>query len=216
MKRQHILLSCLLLLLAPALWAKEGVGVYFKVSLQGKLYQSLHYLVEEDFRPDQEGNGVGYSLTSGELNWRLHRQLRLGAGYSYLSRPGNRTEQRHRYYLYANGQLPLGSFQLALRERFQSTYKIHKPTPTNFLRTMLTLSYRRGKRAFSPFSYVELFNGVGQHKKAHLDKIRLSGGCNYRLNPHNSFQLYYRYNIVYVKDPVNFRHCIGLTYTHTF
>ena len=216
MKRQHILLSCLLLLLAPALWAKEGVGVYFKVSLQGKLYPSLHYLVEEDFRPDQEGNGIGYSLTSGELNWRLHRQLRLGAGYSYLSRPGNRTEQRHRYYLYANGQLPLGSFQLALRERFQSTYKIHQPTPTNFLRTMLTLSYRRGKSAFSPFSYVELFNGVGQHKKAHLDKIRLSGGCNYRLNPHNSFQLYYRYNIVYVKDPVNFRHCIGLTYTHTF
>ncbi|MGM9759343.1 MAG: DUF2490 domain-containing protein [Parabacteroides sp.] len=219
MKRQLInFMICLLLCSfgSTRVSGKEGAAVYFKISLQGKLYRGLYFLAEEDYRADEGIKGTNYLLTTGELHYRLHKQLRLGAGYTFLCQPGDREQQRNRYYLYATGNLPIGRFRLSLRERFQSTYKVHSDAPVNYLRSMLTLSYRPPRSAFSPFIYSEIFNRVGQHRHLHLDKIRLSGGCNYALNPHHAFQLYYRYNIVYVNDPINHKHCIGLCYTYHF
>ena len=46
--------------------------------------------------------------------------------------------------------------------------------------------------------------------------IRFSTGSNYQLNPNNNLQLYYRYHIFNVDDPVNYRHAIGICYTHRF
>ena len=48
------------------------------------------------------------------------------------------------------------------------------------------------------------------------DKIRYSAGCDYRMDTKNYIQLYYRYHTFNVYDPINYRHGIGLTYSHRF
>lgn len=58
--------------------------------------------------------------------------------------------------------------------------------------------------------------GDGSRNKMRSDKIRFSTGSNYQLNPNNNLQLYYRYHIFNVDDPVNYRHAIGICYTHRF
>ena len=94
------------------------------------------------------------------------------------------------------------------------TYKVHAEHPKNYLRSMLTLSYKIGKSGFCPFAYTEVFNDT--RNKMRSDKIRFSTGSNYQLNPNNNLQLYYRYHIFNVDDPVNYRHAIGICYTHRF
>ena len=206
----------LFLFLLPPLRAMDGAGIAFKVSLSGRLYKRFAFLLEEDARPREDLREAGWFLTTGEVNYRLLPEVRVGAGYMSLIRYKASEEARNRYYLYTAGSHRFGAFKVALRERFQSTYKRGAPRPTGYLRSMLTLSYRISASGFEPFVYIEPFNNTASGRKLHTDKIRYSAGCDYRIGPGDNLQLYYRYHTFNVYDPVNYRHAIGLTYSHRF
>ena len=194
----------------------EGAGVYFKASLCGKIYKHFSFLVEEDIRPRDDFKEAEWFLTTVEVNYKFNKYLLAGSGYMSLARYKASDELRNRYYLYATGTYSAGRFTLSVRERFQSTYKVHAEHPKNYLRTMLTLSYKISKTDFSPFAYAEIFNDTGYQGNMHTDRIRLSAGSDYKINKQNALQLYYRYHIFNVYDPVNYKHAIGLTYSHWF
>ena len=203
-------ISFLLLTICPSLLAMEGTGVALKVSLSGKIYKRFSFVLEEDIRPRDDFREAGWFLTTGEINYRILPNLRAGAGYMSLVRYKASEEVRNRYYLYASGSHRFGAFKIAIRERFQSTYRKNCLHPTNYLRSMLTLSYRIASSRFEPF------NNVGYNGKMRADKIRYSAGCDYRMDTKNYIQLYYRYHTFNVYDPINYRHGIGLTYSHRF
>lgn len=211
-----LLLVFLFALPCPSL-AMDGAGIAFKVSLSGKIYHKFSYLIEEDIRPKPDFRQAEWFLSTGEINYRINPCLKAGVGYMLLNQYKATNELRNRYYFYALASHPLGKgFTLALRERFQSTYKVNADHPKNYLRTMLTLSYKAGKSGLTPFTYAELFNDTRYQGKMHTDRIRLSAGSDYRLNQHNSLQLYYRYHIFNAYDPVNYKHAIGISYSHNF
>ncbi|WP_455639615.1 DUF2490 domain-containing protein [Parabacteroides sp.] len=212
-----ILLFVLLASMAcNSLQAMDGAGMAFKVSLSGKIYRNFSFLFEEDIRPQSDFRQAEWFLTIGEVNYTFNRYLKTGVAYMLLNQYKAADELRNRYYIYASANYPIGNFSLSLRERFQSTYKTKAPHPTNYLRTMLTLSYKIRRTGLAPFAYAELFNNTGYRGNMHTDRIRLSAGSDYKLNKLNSLQLYYRYHIFNVYDPVNYKHAIGLTYSHRF
>lgn len=216
---QHNSWLLLLFFIIPAfvpLRAMDGTGVAFKVSLSGKLYHNFSWLVEEDIRPKHDFRQAEWFLTTGEINYSYNRNVKAGIGYMMLNQYKASNELRNRYYLYASCTYPIGPFSLCLRERFQSTYKVDGEHPKNYLRTMLTLSYKIGKTGFIPFCYGELFNDTGYQGKMHTDRIRLSAGSDYKLNKTNTLQVYYRYHIFNAYDPVNYKNAIGVTYSHRF
>lgn len=194
----------------------EGAGLAFKASLTGKVYRNVSFLIEEDVRPLIDFRQAEWFLTTGEINYRVNRFLKAGVGYMLLCHYKASDELRNRYYFFATGSYPIGPFSLSLRERFQSTFKAETPHPKNYLRTMLTLSCKVGKSGLTPFTYAELFNDTGYLGKMKTDRIRLSAGTDYQLNPHNAIQLYYRYHIFNTYDPVNYRHAVGISYLHQF
>lgn len=217
--RQNIL-SVLTFLLALQvhipLRAMEGAGLALKVSFTGKVYRNISFLIEEDIRPQNDFRQAEWFLTTGEINYRINRFLKAGTGYMLLCHHKASDELRNRYYFFVSSSYPIGVFSLSLRERFQSTYKIEASHPKNYLRSMLTLSYKAGKSGFTPFTYAELFNDTGYQGEMKTDRIRLSAGSDYQLNPYNALQLYYRYHIFNTYDPVNYRHAIGISYLHRF
>ena len=116
----------------------EGAGVYFKASLCGKIYKHFSFLVEEDIRPRDDFKEAEWFLTTVEVNYKFNKYLLAGSGYMSLARYKASDELRNRYYLYATGTYSAGRFTLSVRERFQSTYKVHAEHPKNYLRSMLT------------------------------------------------------------------------------
>lgn len=211
-----IVCSCCLFLSSFSLQAREKFNTAFKVSLSGRLAPRLSWLAEEDFRPSG-GFGHGeWSLTTVELNYRPLPWLRTGAGYMLMARLYRSDGLRNRYYLYVTASCRAGIFLFSLRERFQSTYRAGSAHPANYLRSMLTLSCTVGRTGVAPFVYVEPFHNTGYKGRMKVDKIRLSAGCDYRIDSHNSLQLYYRYHIFHVYDPLNYRHALGVTYSHRF
>lgn len=211
-----ILLAGAMSLLPAALSAMDGAGMAFKVSLSGKIYQRFSFLLEEDIRPQSDFRQAEWFLTTGEINYTFNPHLKAGVAYMLLCQYKASEELRNRYYLYASASYPVGNFTLSLRERFQSTYKTGADHPTNYLRSMLTLSYKISRTGLCPFAYAEIFNNTGHQGHMHTDRIRLSAGSDYRIDRHNALQLYYRYHIFNVYDPVNYKHAIGVTYSHKF
>lgn len=215
--RIPMIICCFCLLSPPSsLQAREKFNTAFKVSLSGTLAPRLGWLAEEDFRPSSDFGHGEWSLTTAELNYRLLPWLRTGAGYMLMARLYRSDGLRNRYYLYATAACQVGIFRFSLRERFQSTYRAGGAHPNNYLRSMLTLSCALGRTGASPFFYAEPFNNTGYKGRMKADKIRLSTGCDYRIDPCNSLQLYYRYHIFHAYDPLNYRHALGLTYSHRF
>lgn len=217
-KRNCFFILCFLLISTgySPLAAMDGAGMAFKVSLSWKIYRHFSFLFEEDIRPKSNFRQAEWFLTTGEVNYTFNRYLKTGIAYMLLCQYKASEELRNRYYIYVSGNYPIGNFSLSLRERFQSTYKTGSQHPKNYLRTMLTLSYKIRETGLSPFAYAEIFNDTGYQGQMHTDRIRFSAGSDYKIDKQNSLQLYYRYHIFNVYDPVNYKHAIGLTYAHRF
>lgn len=211
-----IFLGFCALCLSPSLLAREKFNTAFKVSLSGSVAPRVGWLAEEDFRPSGDFRNGEWSLSTVELNYRPFAWLRTGAGYMLMARLYRSDGLRNRYYLYATASYRKGAFCVSLRERFQSTYRAGGAHPANYLRSMLTVSYVLGRTGAVPFVYAEPFNNTGYKGRMKADKIRLSTGFDYRIDGHNSLQLYYRYHLFNVYDPLNYRHALGLTYSHRF
>lgn len=192
----------------------DGVGTYFRANVSGKIYKGLSFFLEQDIRPREDFKEMQWFFSTAELNYKCNKYLVAGAGYMCMIRYKDSDQLRNRYYLYATGRYPLGPFTFSIRERFQSTFRAKATHPSDYLRSMFNISYKIQKTGFTPFTYVEIFNNTRNSLKT--DKIRLSTGMNYKLNTKNSLQLFYRYHIFHVKDPVNYQNVIGICYSHHF
>lgn len=209
-------MSLFLLLSLSSLFAREGFNTSLKLSLSGRIYKDFCFLFEEDLRPDTGFKNLEWTLTTTEINYRLTPYLRAGAGYMLMARLLQSDGIRNRYYFYATGVYSFSRFTFTVRERFQSTYRHGASHPQNYLRSMLMTSYHFPHIPLSPFVYIEPFNNTGYKGKMHTDKIRFSTGCDYQLNRSNALQIYYRYHQFNVSDPLNYRHALGVTYSHRF
>lgn len=217
LQRYGLILALISLFLPLSrLRAMDGTGVALKVSLSGKIYRRFSFLIEEDIRPNSDFRQMEWSLTTGEINYRVNGYMKAGVGYMLLSKYKASDELRNRYYLYATGVYPVGNFSFSIRERFQSTYKVDSEHHKNYLRSMFNVAYKIGKTGFSPFAYIELFNDTGYKGKMHTDRIRFSAGSDYNIDRHNSLQFYYRNHIYNAFDPVNYKQSYGLTYSYRF
>ncbi len=214
-KRLLYLFTCMYLLLPFHIQGEEGFSQALKISLTGKIYKNLSFTVEEDLRSAIDFSQLQWLLGTAELNYKIHPRIKAGVAYMHLLNLYDNTQHRHRYLLYVTAKQPCGSFVFSVRERFQSTYAKHKKQPTSYLRSMLTLQYHIPKSDFYPFVYAETFNNTYRGSMV-LDRLRLSAGCDYRLNSRNQIQLYYRYHFLYAPDPVNAPQGIGLTFSHRF
>lgn len=150
---------------------------------------------------------------------------------------------KHRAYAGLTGSLKLGKkFTLSLRERYQYTYRNPLDVPRfddgvpagnkhvdakskHVLRSRLELSFKPYKKCrFEPYVSYEVYSllkSVNHTDKTSTggtfaDKRKATAGCSYKIDKHNSIELFYRY--VYTSDPDDrdASHLIGVGYSLKF
>lgn len=192
--------------------ANDGSNLSLRFTLSKKVWKNLSVQVEEDLRTTSDFHTAQWLLSIAEVNYQFHPMLKGGFGYTNLANFLDSRETRNRYYFYLNGKYSVSNFRFSLVERFQSTYKRHSSEPNNYLRSKLTIGYTIKKLKLEPFAYAEPFNNAGCNGKLKLDRIRFSGGLNYKINGKNTLQFYYRYHVFKRFDPVNYLHALGIVY----
>lgn len=149
---------------------------------------------------------------------------------------------KHRVYAGLTGSLKVWKFELSLRERYQFTHRMPLSVPRfddgepagnkhvdakdkHVLRSRLELSFKPYKKCkFEPYMSYEVYSLLkAVNRTEHLstggkfaDKQKATVGCSYKINKHNSVELYYRY--VHTSDPddLDANHLIGLGYAFKF
>lgn len=163
MKRLPLLVA--LLLAGATAFAQTETGARASVSADYKIRKGLHLSAEEEMRIDNNFGSVNSFRTGVQLSYKYRKAVKLGVGYTLIN-PFKAAEKvyyppRHRFYADITGYLPLGNFQLSLKERLQYTlrtgeFNVYQNTPGALaLKSKLTLKYK-GWRTVEPYAAFEL------------------------------------------------------------
>lgn len=181
-----------------------------------------------------------WSIEAGAA-YKPLKPLKLAVGYKFLqsqtlSPIGDFWVSKHRVSVSATGQWkPVGGLTLSLRERYQYTYrpeltvgmddgsnKTVNSKSKHILRSRLQADYRPYKKCpWKPYVSYELYSLLSdvnhtKHRTAgakFCDKWRLTAGTEFKINKHNSLDLFYRYADTSDIDETETHHTIGLVYS---
>lgn len=197
---------------AQSLWTEAD----FKM----KITKNLSASVGGEYRTFNKLDGTERWVASAAVDYSLGKYLKIGALYSFIYRhvderitnKGNIVsaywQPRQRFAFSITGSYRWNRFTFSLRERYQYTHHksmfVEKVGPTgkpkddeyiepknrNLLRSRLKAEYTVRKTGFVPFVSVEIYNDL---KGFDYNKSRYTIGSEYKINSHNTVELYYRY-----------------------
>ena len=220
---RYITIIILLLSVLP-LTAQDNLENSFSIELSKKIFPKFTIALEEDFRLRDNFQEIDRFSTTLEISYRVCNHLKAGGAYNLINynHPSKDWETRHRYYFYLTGSYKLRRFMFSLRERFQSTYRVHvketakRANPKLYLRSRLKVEYDIRRSAFEPFASIEWYNTLNNQQGNSMDRLKYIIGSCYKLNKKNALQLYYRYVNFTDDDESNGKQMLGLGYTHKF
>lgn len=159
------------------------------------------------------------------------------AGVTKKGLYGEYWDAKHRVSVSATGSLKVWKLTLSLRERYQYTLRPSHVIPfldaedgnrvinkksTHILRSRLQASFKpRKKCRWEPFVNFELYSMLREvnHTKDQTlggkfyDKWRIAAGTEFKINKHNSLELFYRYARSVDEDENDASHTIALVYS---
>lgn len=232
----------------PLLAQSEG-GLYLSAEAEKKIDKKLSVSVEGAMRTRNDFKTMDrWSLDLG-ASYKLNKWLKADIGYMLLDQNDHEKinykstgaydtwrpsywQLRHRVYASLTGTVKLGSnFKLALRERWQYTYRpettaqrwdfddevweddVRSGKGKHVLRSRLGISYDKKKALFSPYANIELYNGLG------IQKVRYTVGTDIQLTKQHAFTAFYRFQDarnVSAGDYDPDMHYLGLGYKFKF
>lgn len=140
-------------------------GARIGVELDYKIIKKLHVSLEEELRFDNNLKSFDRAQTTLFLNYKLHKNIKIGAGYSmingYSSSSKSFKNPRHRFMIDVKGTLKYGYWNFSLKERFQITHRTgdfnqyQNPTNALTLKSRLMVKYT-GFGKFEPYASFEL------------------------------------------------------------
>lgn len=150
---------------------------------------------------------------------------------------GDYWDAKHRVSISATGSLKLWKLTLSLRERYQYTLRPMHVIPfldpedgnrtinkksSHILRSRLQLSFKPKKKSrWEPYVSFELYSMLRDVNHTEdtfsgakfYDKWRLTAGTEFKINKHNSLELFYRYARSVDPDENDAPHTVALVYS---
>lgn len=185
----------------------EVFGVDFPVGKAFKVY------LEKQLRYEGKFTNMESDLSEVGLRYRLSRRLDLRVNYRFVSRF---EEKRNRLDANIYFRFKFGDFKISNRARFQSEVIEDRggtETEREF-RDRLRLTYTGGKR-LSPYCGGEIFVGLGEGGEAR-NKLRLTGGVNWKVKKRVTVGLFYHFQNDLVKDRSEKDHIFGMKFKYSF
>ena len=225
----------------------DDFGMWYELGVEKKLSPKWNIGAEGEFRTRNNSRTADRWSAGLSAEYKIVKGLKASAGYIFLYdnnqekfdlksdglRPNKWTPSywgvRHRFNLSLSGNVDIGRLNIALRERWQYTYrpeatgkkydfdeetwKSVKGKGKNVLRSRLQLSYDIPHWKLDPTASVEMFNDKGG-----IAKMRYQVGIDYKYKKRHVFGLNYRYQDVNSDDDDNEvnSHLIGLSYKYKF
>ena len=247
MRKLIAIIGMLLATISNVFAQGDDFGVWYELGAEKKLSPKWSIGAEGEFRTRNNSRTADRWSAGLSAEYKIIKGLKASAGYTLLYdnnkeefdlksdglRPNKWTPSywgvRHRTNVSLSGNVDIGRLNIALRERWQYTYRPKaeekkydfdneewrsvKGKGKNVLRSRLQLSYDIPHWKFDPTASIEMFND-----KSGIAKMRYLVGVDYKYQKKHVFGLNYRYQNVNSDDDdyeVN-SHIVGLSYKYKF
>jgi len=176
----------------------EETGLWSTIDLGKKWDNGIAINFEEETRTRDNFMTTDRFMTSFDLSYKPVKFLKAGASYTRISynKEGKEStnylpywEKRNRYCAYVQGEYSLGRFEVSLKERFQSTYRIgvkakdDRANPKFLLRSKMGLSYDVKGISLQPFVSYEMQHSLNDPTGVNgLVGSRFAVGVGYEFN----------------------------------
>ena len=239
------LLAAMVLAVPACAQGDTETGLWTSAEVQKKLSKQWNVSAEAEYRLRDDFGSTDRWTLSASAAYKPAKWLKLDAGYKFLRvlnddettwkdngvDPNKWTPAwwctKHRLYASATATLPVGRFDLSLRERWQYTYrpettvgrydvdddewedKVKSGKAQHVLRSRLQAGYDIPKCKVDPYASMELY-----HAKGGLQKIRYTAGADWKVTKQHVVSAFYRYLDSRSDDPD--MHVVGLGYKYKF
>jgi len=166
-------------------------------------------------------------------DYNLLKQLKVGLGYQFMNELDYNPDYskyyffRNRFNATATGKIKFLNFNISLRERLQLTQKEQRTmldgtvdtysiNPALVWRNRLLLAYNIPHCKITPSVSVESFYKLNDPNVNSFDSFRYSLSFDYKINKHNSIELYGVINSQLNSDDSFGKYILGSGYTYSF
>jgi len=186
-------------------------GLWNSVDLQKKWENGIAVELEQETRLRDNFTATDKFMTTLGLSYKCFSFLKAGATYSMINynHPGKTStdnvaywEMRRRYSLYLVGDYSFKRFNLSLKERYQSTYRVGveetstRANPKALLRSKLTVAYNVKGLSLEPYVYCELQHSLNAPSGNNgLVETRYAAGLDYKFDDGISLNCGYIFDI---------------------
>lgn len=263
MRKIFILILCSLILCPVSSHAQnvdvngsvpDDVCAFMSIAVEKKLSKRFDLGLEGEFRSRDNASQFERISLSPSLDYKIMKRLKFTVGGMYIynnnaAKNHHRSDgslkwtrrsywqPRYRGYVSVTGDVDLGRFNIALRERYQLTYRreytatrdyfmrdgtfnyteddVRKNKTSQVFRSRLTVSYDIYHSPLEPFVSMEMTNEIDGFA---IDKIRYTGGVDWKVNKKNTVGIEYMYQDMRAddgEDDAN-SHVIALSYKYKF
>lgn len=198
-----------------------------------KIVKGLDLDLQEEVRLRNNMGRFDRSKTDIELSYKTCPYVKLGLGYTFsvLYKDGRKKTNyqnywtfRHRVLANVMFMIPMGRWELSLRERFQAVFRTDTlynlnevVNPSMHLRTRVRLQYKAFSKPLKPYMYVEMYNPLNQpdyikenrywvdkclgtKSWRYIDEVDARIGLQWRLTAGSSLDFYYQFEYVMNTD----------------
>lgn len=227
----------------PLCAAAQDFGLDINAGIKKKIIKGLNVSASFELRTQDMSSKMERINAGIELSYKPIEYFRFGVGYNFIDKyilkhetnSGNIIDNywspRNRVNVFVTGILPIGNFELSLRERYQFTHRSESTAKKwnsagvsqgnktidekdyHVLRSRVQGVYKIEPIKLSPYFSTELHNDLKDGFD--LEKVKLTAGVEYTLKKHHEFEVFYRYTIG-ISDSDEAGHLVGLGYGFKF
>lgn len=225
----------------------QDFGINVNAGVEKKIIKGLKVGIEGTVRSQNNSSALERLAIGADIGYKPIKYLKLDASYSFLgkyyeestTKKGNILSSywspRHRFEASIAGILPIGDFEISIRERYQLTHRsevsvakwdedgetrksdeIVTARNEHMWRSRIHFSYdfHVDEMVLTPYGNFELFNDLTNSFK--VDKLRFIIGLEYEIVKHSAVEIYYRYTAPIADEDDEDIHLLGFGYTFSF
>ncbi len=222
MNRKYSLVLFLLISSSVSVFSQDDFGIWLGADLSHRIYRNLSAEISGSLRTNENTSVVDQYFAEGGLSYKFNKYLSIGSSYRLINKIEDNTDYyfRHKYFLSAKAEIPLGRFDLSARLQYQRTVKTYIENdndlaPQNILRLRAKAECDLQSSPLKPYMYFEPFLSLNEGNSTGFVKARYSAGTAIKISSKSRIEAGYIFENVTEKGSTD-SHFISLKYIFKF
>jgi len=201
---------------------KTDFGLWYNVSFEHDLSKKLKIELMPTLRTFDNASRIEEGFLETELTYNLTKFLSLAGSYRFTKsiEDDDKYHTRHKWYAGIKGSAGIWDLDISGRVRFERRYKTYfedenDKIPSSHMRARIKTVYKTPSFPINPYLSSELFFPVNKDPENIIDKVRFTGGIEYKISKKHAVEFEYIHQRDYFPT-IRYENILSVNYIFKF